>query len=253
MQGQFLTDRGRVRKHNEDAGGIFYNRTKQIIATIADGMGGHQAGDVASKMAISMIQEQWGKVEEITSAGLAEEWLQNMVKEINHAIFDCAAQKKEYEGMGTTIVIAICTDEFITIAHIGDSRCYLFNEHGFNQITEDHSLVNELIRAGQLSKDDAEVHPRKNVLMKALGTEEIVDADIQTISWEEENKVLLCSDGLSNKIDDEELCQFILSGENMEQVGKSMIDMANERGGEDNISLAIIVRQPAQEAGEPSC
>ncbi|MGM8211801.1 Stp1/IreP family PP2C-type Ser/Thr phosphatase [Virgibacillus sp. W0430] len=253
MQGQFLTDRGRIRIHNEDAGGTFYNESNQIIATIADGMGGHQAGDVASKMAISIVEEQWVKQNQIESPDQAETWLLHLIKEINASIYKCAQEKKEYEGMGTTIVIALCTNEFITIAHIGDSRCYLYNEHGFKQITEDHSLVNELVRAGQLSKDDAEIHPRKNVLVKAIGTEQRVEADIQTISWEAGNKVLLCSDGLTNKLSDEELHELIRSQQPLEQLGKSMIDLANDRGGEDNISLAIIVRQPVEGAGESSC
>lgn len=253
MQVQFLTDRGRIRTHNEDAGGTFYNAANQLLATIADGMGGHQAGDVASQMAISMIEERWKEQEFMESPEQAEAWLIQLIHHINQAIYECANQQKKYEGMGTTLVIAICTEEFITIAHIGDSRCYLFNEHGFKQITEDHSLVNELIRAGQLSKDDAEMHPRKNVLVKALGTEATVDADVQTISWEDGNKLLLCSDGLTNKMKDEELYRLMLSTTTLEEIGQSMIDLANERGGEDNISLAIIDRQQVKKEGGTSC
>jgi len=250
MEGCFLTHRGKVRSHNEDSGGIYYSSNDQILAIIADGMGGHQAGDVASQMATSLIQKKWGEMEKLDQPDASEKWLSTVIAELNKSIFDYSLKNTEYEGMGTTIVIAICTHEFITIAHIGDSRCYLLNENGFMQITEDHSLVNELLRAGQITKDDAEHHPRKNILLKALGTEEAVAEDVQTISWEEGNKLLLCSDGLTNKLSDEELKEFIQSGKDLKQTGLDMIQLANDRGGEDNISLIILDHTPSLEEGE---
>lgn len=253
MQGQFLTDRGRIRVQNEDAGGTFYNKENQLLAVIADGMGGHQAGEVASKMATNVLKEKWEAIEKIEAAEQAEKWLSQTVREINHTIYQSATETKEYDGMGTTIVIAICTYEFITIAHIGDSRCYLFSNDGFKQITEDHSLVNELIRAGQLSEDEAHLYPRQNVLVKALGTEEDVHADIQTIGWEIGNKILLCSDGLTNKLSADEISNFIHANKTIKEIGHDMIHLANERGGEDNISLVIIVHDPVTKAGESPC
>lgn len=253
MQGQFLTDRGRIRVQNEDAGGTFYNKANQLLAVIADGMGGHQAGEVASKMATNSLKEKWEESEKINSPEQAENWLRETVNEINQSIYQSAVETKEYDGMGTTIVITICTYEFITIAHIGDSRCYLFSNDGFKQVTEDHSLVNELIRAGQLSEDEAHLYPRQNVLVKALGTEEQVSADIQTIGWEKGNKILLCSDGLTNKLSADEISDFIHANKNMKEIGQDMIHLANERGGEDNISLVIIFRDPVTKAGESSC
>lgn len=240
MDGYFLTHRGKVRSHNEDAGGIYYNQSGQPLAIIADGMGGHQAGDVASKMAASLIQEKWEPIQKMKQPDESEQWLSKAIADINTSIFNRALKHAEYEGMGTTIVVAICTEEFITIAHIGDSRCYLLNENGFVQLTEDHSLVNELVRAGQISKDDAEHHPRKNVLLKALGTEEKVTEDVQTISWEQGNRILLCSDGLTNKISDDELKEYLESEQDLQEIGNDMIQLANDRGGEDNISLVIL-------------
>lgn len=250
MKGQFFTDQGQVRNHNEDAGGIAYNQNNQMQAIVADGMGGHQAGDVASEMATLIIQDKWTANNEVTSPEETEAWLQEALNDINNAIFDKSKSKKECQGMGTTVVTAICTNDFVTVAHIGDSRCYLLNKNGFKQITEDHSLVNELVRTGQINKDDAEQHPRKNVLLKALGTEESITADTQTIGWETGDKLLLCSDGLTNKVSDEELSQYTQSGEEPEEAGKELIKLANERGGEDNISFIIVHHDSTGKEGE---
>lgn len=252
MKGKFLTDCGQVRSHNEDSGGVYYNSTGQTLATIADGMGGHQAGDVASQMTISIIQSKWQECEMVNSPEHAEEWIINTIEKINKSILEQALKKEKYEGMGTTVVIAVCAKDFITIAHIGDSRCYILNENGFKQITEDHSLVNELVRSGQISIGDAEQHPRKNILLKALGTEENIVADVQSLGWEIGDKLLLCSDGLSNKVSNEELFEFIQQDFSINEIGQKMIDLANERGGEDNISLAMIEHSLGEE-GELLC
>lgn len=253
MKANFLTDQGQVRKHNEDAGGIYYNSTGQVLAIIADGMGGHQAGDVASQMAVSIMQTAWEKTDEFTEPEQAEEWMSETFKKMNLSIFNHALEKEVYKGMGTTVVSAIGTDEFIIIGHIGDSRCYLRNEDGFKQITEDHSLVNELVRSGEISHEDAEHHPRKNIVLKAMGTEENVSADIRCLSWEQGNQVVLCSDGLSDKMTNKELGDYVQAWENKTDIGQELIDLANERGGEDNISLAIISHQPSEEAGGQPC
>jgi len=253
VEGIFLTDRGQIRSHNEDSGGIFYNQKGELLAIIADGMGGHQAGDVASGMATSLLRGRW---EELVNSGgpqQVESWLANAIVEVNREIFNYGKGKEECHGMGTTIVVAICLKDFATIAHIGDSRCYLFNENGFRQVTEDHSLVNELVRVGQITKNDAEHHPRKNVLLKALGTEEHVKPDIKTIEWEAGNALLLCSDGLSNKLSEEELKAMLEKEPNLGSGGQALVNLANERGGEDNISLAMIRYEQAPEAGDNEC
>jgi len=253
VEGIFLTDRGQIRSHNEDAGGIFFNKSGELLAIIADGMGGHQAGDVASRLATSLIREKW----EVEAGGKQpaqiEAWLETTVVDINKEIFDYSKGKEDCYGMGTTIVVAICLEDYSSIAHIGDSRCYLYNESGFRQVTEDHSLVNELVRVGQISKDDAEHHPRKNVLLKALGTEENVSPDIRTIEWERGNGLLLCSDGLSNKLATEELETLLKGPLDLKSSGKMLVDLANERGGEDNISLALIQHSCDPEAGDHEC
>lgn len=253
MKAQFLTDQGQIRSRNEDSGGVFYNTSGQLLAIVADGMGGHQAGDVASQMATNLIEEKWTASEALSSPEMTEAWLSLTIEEINQRVWQESKTKKECEGMGTTVVMVICTKEFITIAHIGDSRCYILNDHGFKQLTEDHSLVNELVRTGQITKTDAESHPIKNVLLKVLGTEETVSPDITTLEWEEKNKLLLCSDGLTNKIADSELSHYLSEDKDIEWIGQDLITLANERGGEDNISLTIISYDPSRKVGETPC
>lgn len=247
MNGLFKTDKGQVRDHNEDAGGLFLNESGQLLAVIADGMGGHQAGDVASQLAANLLQDKWKNTHLFTMPGDAEQWLETAIEEVNNKIMIHAKENEECRGMGTTVVAVVCADEFISIAHIGDSRCYLRNESGFKQITEDHSLVNELVRSGQISKEEAEYHPRKNVLLQALGIESRIHTDIKSIGWEQGNALLLCTDGLTNKLTDKELAAYIKEKEKLEYTAQQLIELANERGGEDNISLLVIHHSQADE------
>ncbi|MCJ8006217.1 Stp1/IreP family PP2C-type Ser/Thr phosphatase [Lederbergia wuyishanensis] len=229
-----------IRPHNEDNGGIFYNEKGNCLAIVADGMGGHQAGEVASRIAVTKLQELWTAVESELTPESAEKWFLENVSKVNKEIFDHSQQFQEYKGMGTTLVAAISTATFATIVNVGDSRCYLLNDNGFNQLTEDHSLVNELIKAGQISPEDAELHPRKNVLLNAMGTESNIDMDISTITFEEGNKLLLCSDGLSNKVSSSEMAKILMEETNLNEKAEALIQLANHYGGEDNISIAII-------------
>ncbi len=240
MKAVFMTDQGKVRLHNEDACGIFKNQDGNLLAIVADGMGGHRAGDVASEMTLLQMKKEWEKAWGILTADEAEIWLREQITNVNALLFDHANSHTECDGMGTTIVAAITTDRFATIANIGDSRGYLFNETGFKQITEDHSLVNELVRSGQISREDAEHHPRKNVLLRALGTEKLVEMDIKTVVFEEGDILLLCSDGLSNKVNEKEMAEILLSKDHLEDASATLIDLANDYGGEDNITLAIV-------------
>ncbi|MED3552237.1 Stp1/IreP family PP2C-type Ser/Thr phosphatase [Cytobacillus praedii] len=240
MKAVYMTDRGRIRQHNEDNGGVFTNKSGQRLAIVADGMGGHRAGDVASEMALTNLQNVWRETEEIQTADEAEAWLKTNIENGNTLIYEHSKKVSECEGMGTTMVAAICTDRFTTVANIGDSRCYILNETGFQQLTDDHSLVNELVRTGQISKEDAEHHPMKNVVLRALGTEESVSIDIKTIIFEEGDLLLLCSDGLSNKVTESEMIDMLESETDLNAKASSLIELANNHGGEDNITLVIV-------------
>lgn len=249
----FMTDRGRIRQHNEDSGGTFINRDGHRLAVVADGMGGHRAGDVASEMALTNLQKLWENTEGIETADQAEQWLKTNILQVNHLLFEHSKSHTECEGMGTTIVAVIATNNFTTIANIGDSRCYILNDMGFQQLTEDHSLVNELVRSGQISREDAEHHPRKNVLLRALGTEDKVEMDTKTIMFEEGDFLLLCSDGLSNKVTENEMVTILKNGDTLEQKASSLINLANENGGEDNITLVVLEFDDGLEKGDKKC
>lgn len=249
MNAIFLTDKGKVRAHNEDCGGIFPNNEGQWLAVVADGMGGHRAGDVASEMTVHFLKEEWENTEQIATPDEAESWLLSKIIDVNKQVYDHSQCNADCKGMGTTVVAAICTKLFTSIAYIGDSRGYVLNDSGLQQITEDHSLVNELVRSGQITKEDAEHHPRKNVLLRALGTEKTVDIDNKTIILEEGDFLLLCSDGLSNKVNEEEMEKILTSPEDLEDKASRLVALANQNGGEDNISLAIIECPCAPEGG----
>lgn len=240
MKAVFLTDQGQVRQHNEDSVGIFENLDGHRLAIVADGMGGHRAGDVASGMTLNELKKQWEAAQGIVTADDAESWLREQIIKVNGILFQHAQENSECEGMGTTIVAAISNENFATIANVGDSRCYLLNESGFKQVTEDHSLVNELVRYGQISKEDAEHHPRKNVLLRALGTEEKVEMDVVTIIFEEGDCLLLCSDGLSNKLSESEMQEILTHSTPLEEKAAKLVSLANDYGGEDNITLALV-------------
>ncbi|KAB7708008.1 Stp1/IreP family PP2C-type Ser/Thr phosphatase [Bacillus aerolatus] len=249
MNSVFRTDKGRIRPHNEDNGGVFLNAAKDCLAIVADGMGGHNAGDVASQMTIETMKSQWLKIERIENANQAEQWLKTAILKSNEKVLLHAKDFPECSGMGTTLVAAICTASFCTIANIGDSRCYILNENGFSQITEDHSLVNELVKSGEITKEDAEHHPRKNVLTRALGTAPDVTADFYTVIFEQGDSILLCSDGLSNKLAQQDMQQILQAGLSIEEKADSFVHMANENGGEDNITLVILEHSAGLEGG----
>ena len=239
----FLSDVGQVRTHNEDSGGI-YTTNAGLLAFVADGMGGHRAGDVASGMTSDLLKEAWELLENPLSAKDAEDWLRQQFSAINQAVHEYANSHEECQGMGTTLVAAICTDEYVAIGHIGDSRAYLRTDDTFSQKTSDHSLVEELRRTGQISEEEAENHPRKNVILRALGTEPSIKMDVLILPLEGSWDLLLCSDGLSDKLSLTDMQSILSSNDSVETVSKSFIQQANERGGEDNISIAL-VRFPA--------
>lgn len=251
MEVTFQSDVGQLRAHNEDSGGVFFSKDGVVLAVVADGMGGHQAGDVASQMTIQILSDKWQETENINTPNSIEAWLKEQVLDVNQQLFDHAKSNPTCQGMGTTLVAVICTDQFITFAHVGDSRAYLLNKQVLTQKTSDHSLVNELVRSGQITESEAENHPRRNVLLRALGTEAEVKVDIQTINWDEDSYILLCSDGLTNKVTKNEIQNLLLQQEsNLMDKAAHLITLANDRGGEDNISVAIVKNVKLESAGD---
>jgi len=239
MKSYFQTDIGMMRTSNEDNVTIL-KREDALLAIVADGMGGHNAGEIASKLVIEHFEVAWNQLPNDITAVAAEEWLQKEIEVANGLVFQYATDNEDCSGMGTTIVAAICTSKFATIAHIGDSRCYLHNQSGFHQITEDHSYVNYLVKAGGISKEDAEQHPRKNVLTRALGTNESVDIDVKTVLLEVNDKMLICSDGLYSQIEADEIEKIVQQDKPLAELAEVLIEMAKANGGDDNISIVLL-------------
>ncbi|SDY74224.1 protein phosphatase [Evansella caseinilytica] len=240
MDAVFRTDVGQLRPNNEDDGAFSTDDKGQMIVLVADGMGGHQAGDVASKMTKELIIKAWEENQTTFSPKEAEKWLEDIINDVNGRIFTHAQENPECAGMGTTLVAAICNESFVSVAHVGDSRIYLKSGDEMRQITADHTLVGELVRSGQITRDEAMHHPRKNVILRALGTEDSIKTDINTIHWDSGSHLLLCSDGLTDKLLDAEINEQLSCEQTLEDIANQLIAMANERGGEDNVTLAIV-------------
>jgi protein phosphatase len=240
MKVSFRTDRGRLRDHNEDNGAVFV-KDDVVLALVADGMGGHLAGEQASALALQTIETAWTQFDSKNGEQDAV-WLEETVRHANKTIFEYGSTHAECKGMGTTLVAALCRKTYFTIAHVGDGRGYLFTEGSdIVQVTEDHSLVNELVKAGQLSSEDARYHPRKNVVTRALGTDLSTQVDIRKINWGPSNILLLCSDGLSDLVDDATFTRILSSNDTLDNKAESLINRANEEGGVDNISVTLVL------------
>lgn len=232
-----ITDVGKCRGHNEDS--VFaITSGGSAIAIVADGMGGHQAGEVASSMAIELIKKELTKKEDIEDLiGLMKKAYINA----NSEIYNYAKENQKVMGMGTTLVSAVVTDGKLIVANVGDSRAYEIKGRKINQITKDHSYVQSLIDSGMITKEQAMNHPKKNYITRAMGTEESIKADIFVKDYIGQT-VLLCSDGLSGLVTDKEILDIVLKSENTEAAAKALVMSANEHGGTDNITVAIISR-----------
>ncbi|GGE41798.1 protein phosphatase PrpC [Pullulanibacillus camelliae] len=240
MKTIFKTDPGKLREHNEDSGGIF-RKAPYILAVVADGMGGHQAGDVASKLALEKINECWSQFDIEADDEAIIQWLEQTVATANAYIFDEASRHSEYKGMGTTLVAALCDTEKVFVVNVGDSRCYLMRDQdALKQVTEDHSLVNELLKAGQITKEDADVHPKKNIITKALGTTPDPECDIQHFQWAKGDRLLLCSDGLSDMVSEDKIVSVLANATSLDEQANQLVAQANSAGGNDNITLTIV-------------
>ena len=239
MKSFYLTDVGKVRDHNEDSVIIIKNHKDDYLMAVADGMGGHRAGEVASSIAISYLSKQFMDNFYDLSKDDAIIWINDVVKDINKEIFRYEAENKECVGMGTTLVLAIVTKEYILFGNIGDSSGFVIKNEELHKVTVDHSLVNLLVEAGEITEEEARDHPRKNVLMKALGasddiTPDVFDCDLDVSS------ILLASDGLTNLVDNSKIEDVINSNLEIEEKIVSLIQKANNEGGTDNISVAYL-------------
>lgn len=236
----YQTDPGKVRSHNEDSVNIVENSNGEFLVVVADGMGGHKAGEVASSLAVNELSKRFS---ELSSIGTKEEaviWLKEIIDEVNIKILKYAEEHIDASGLGTTCVCSIITNEFLLFGNIGDSSGFVLKKGKLYKVTKDHTLVNILLENGELTESAAKIHPQKNVLMKALGAAEQIEMDIFDVEREVDG-IFLCSDGLTNMLTVEQI-EKILNDEELEleeQVGK-MIMKANMRGGNDNITIACV-------------
>ena len=246
MQTFYFTDPGRVRSHNEDSVTIISNDKKEFILAIADGMGGHKAGEVASSIAINHIKDSFYKLDTIGDKEHAIEWLRMIVKEINKKIFDYAKNNPESKGLGTTLVIAIKTDDYILYGNIGDSSGYVIKNNTLHKVTKDHTYVGMLLTNGRLTEETAKNHPGKNLLTRALGANDPIEIDIFDVDTSVKD-LFLCSDGLTSMLSDEQIEKTLNSNLTIEEAVVKLIKKANSRGGTDNISIAYLKKESGEQ------
>ena len=242
MQTFYLTDPGKVRTHNEDSVIIINNARDEYILAVADGMGGHKAGEVASAIATNHIRDSFYSLETIGTKEEAIDWLRMIVKEINEKIFEYADKNPESKGLGTTLVIAIKTDDYILYGNIGDSSGYVIKNNTLHKVTKDHTYVGLLLNNGRLTEEGAKNHPGKNLLTRALGANDPIEIDIFDIDTSVKG-LFLCSDGLTNMVSDEQIEKILNSNIPIEEAIAKLIKKANLRGGTDNITVAYLKKE----------
>lgn len=239
MEYAYLTDPGKVRDHNEDSVIIVKNHNNEILLAVADGMGGHRGGEIASSIVISNIGKEFKELGKLGSKEDAILWIKNVVSEANVQIYKYTEENPESQGMGTTIVLAVLTNDYLLFGNIGDSSGYVYKDGAIHKITNDHTLVNLLLKSGEITEEEAKDHPRKNVLMKALGATTTVEMDIFDVETDVEG-IFLCSDGMTNMLDDEQIAKVLNEETTPEEKVNKLIVKANNRGGTDNISVAFL-------------
>jgi protein phosphatase len=240
-----LTDVGRRREANEDQ---FLVDAGLGLYAVADGMGGHAAGEVASQLAIQTLADtlrETGWTGDETDCDAAQQSLNEAVRKANQRICETVLAREEWRGMGTTVVALLMCGENAVIAHVGDSRAYMLRGGDFRRLTSDHSWVNEQVRLGLLTDDDAQRHPMRNIVTRALGNRMDVAVDFTNEPMRDGDVILLCSDGLNTMLSDDEIRATLASHEgNPEEACRALVDAANDRGGEDNTTVIVLRRQP---------
>jgi protein phosphatase len=238
-----ISDRGKVREKNEDCFTIYRSGPFQLFA-VADGMGGHAAGEVASTLALEAVQEYLeNKNEQMLSAVAANQvpsMLQNMLSFANDKVLAASRADVLQAGMGTTLTMLLGANSQYWIGHIGDSRAYLINRSGIVHLTEDHTLVTQLVQTGQLSESQTNDHPQRHILTRALGTDEEAVFDVVPHNFQEGDALLICSDGLYSLVENREICDLVIAGNDAYTVLNELVHRANERGGLDNITAILI-------------
>ncbi|MEJ8553733.1 Stp1/IreP family PP2C-type Ser/Thr phosphatase [Tepidibacter sp. Z1-5] len=246
MKYHILSDIGNKRKQNEDFCGyeiIEHDNQNIAVFTIADGMGGHKKGEVASKLSVenilyflkkNLVNVNFDNYIEVKSV------LRQAYKYVNTIVYNTSLYEKEFKGMGTTLTTAIIYKKDLYISNIGDSSCYLFTNEDIKKVTKDNSLVQELIDEGAITEKEALTHPQRNVITRAIGTDEFIKIDFYKEMLEKDNKIILATDGLTNSVTINDMNNILTNNNNLEKCCSEMIDMAKQNGSKDNISVICI-------------
>ena len=241
MQYWGITDPGCVRAQNQDTFQMVELSRDAVLCIVCDGMGGAKSGNVASSLAaevfVDEIRRTW--VEDMAQAEI-DQMLQAAVKLANFTVYDQGKQFEEFSGMGTTLVAAIVKGKEATVVNVGDSRAYRINESGIQKVTVDHSLVEMMVLRGELTAEEARNYPGKNYITRAIGTEAIAESDLFHLDMEQGDYLLLCTDGLSNVIDDQEMLFEVVHGEEKETCCPQLLEIAKMRGAPDNVTCVLV-------------
>lgn len=231
--------RGEFRELNEDRTGVFYNKTNQVLFLVADGMGGHAHGDVASKFVNDEIQAAWEK-ENLIKSDYAEEFLRNLVIKANRNLYDLQHTHEEYRGMGTTLVLAAVIEDVIFILNVGDSRAYALQRRSIEQVTRDHSFVNLLVESGEITEEEAASHPNRNLITKAIGSDRLIQPDIFRLRNKQYDYIMLASDGLTDVLREDEIHTTVYRrNSSLQERLDALIALAEEKVSKDNISICL--------------
>ena len=240
MEYWILSDPGCVRTSNQDACVVEQLDKKTLLCVVCDGMGGAKSGDVASNLAVEVFSQE---VKRSWKGDMSQEetdrMLKNALKLANFTVYDQSCQFEEFSGMGTTLVAALIQNRKATVLNVGDSRAYQINQKGIEQISKDHSLVQMMVDRGELTSEQAKTYPGKNYITRAVGTEAVTDGDIFHCQLEKGTYLLLCSDGLTNLLDDQEILFEVIHGADKQACCQSLVDIAKRRGAPDNVTCVI--------------
>jgi PPM family protein phosphatase len=236
------SDKGMIREKNEDSYNIIDNYNGSlIIFIIADGMGGHNSGELASKMAVDTASKYIRNTPEMmNSRENIPRAIKKIIDDTNSNVFANSKKNIENTGMGTTFIITVIFNKRLYIGHVGDSRVYLIRNNEIIRVTTDHSYVEELVKIGSLTREEAESHPRKNIITKALGCEQTLEADIYSCDCKKDDCLILCTDGLTNMLGEQEIKEAVLNSKTPEDACNILIKRANKNGGRDNITVIVI-------------
>lgn len=245
------SDIGLKRTSNQDYANYYYSQQEQVLWILCDGVGGNLAGDVASQKTTEFIGHAFQEVDQVMTLEESLNWMESIIQESNKYILALASQDLKWEGMGTTVVLATMVEETILICHVGDSRAYVVKEGKLQQMTNDHSLVNELIRSGEITAEEGVHHPQRNVVTQSIGTSFQVHPECSQIAIDQVELLILCSDGLNSMLEDDEIFKVIQEEKDIESLGQELIEAANQAGGHDNITLILVseFKQIEQEGG----